>query len=227
MICRNIIVFVSLFLVSGGVSSESDIHLSTRLAPLSDTPSAQLGTNEAAIGLKPGSAVSPFTIKTHEGNEVSLASLLSDAPLMVVFYRGGWCSYCNLQVKRLTDAWPEFKRRNIMPIVISVDAVNPASLAQRTYDIPFLVLSDPDLKAHKAFKVGFKLDDATLKKYIAHGINLKQWSQRSHNTIAFPSVFILNKEGVVKWAHTTSDYTTRPSIEQLLSVIDALKLNKL
>ena len=205
-------------------ASDMPLSLPTKSPELMITNNAQLGTNEASIGLSVGDKVSAFSISNHEGNAENLTSLLQQAPILVIFYRGGWCPYCNLQIRELTESWPQFKQRGVTPVLISVDEIEGASLALRTYEIPFPVLSDPDLKAHHAFKVSLVVDDITLKKYEQYGIDLERWSKRKHHTIAVASAFIVNAQAKVLWAHTSTDYTTRPSAEQLLNVIDQLKL---
>lgn len=185
------------------------------------TPADLLGSNDAGVGVKKGHQIVPFEIRTHEGKPTSLPNLLKQAPLLVVFYRGGWCPYCNLQIRELTLAFPEFQKRKVTPVLISVDEVDGAALAQKTYEIPFPVLSDPDLQAHTAFDVILEIDDALYEKYKTYGIVLDAWSKRDHHKIAVSSAFLVDAAGVVQWAHVSKDYSTRPSAEQLLSVIDA------
>lgn len=107
--------------------------------------------------------------------------------------------------------------------MISADKPNAAMLSQKGYDIPFPVISDADLTAHKAFNVVFRLPDELVPMYKEYGIVLSDWSGQDHQQFAVASVFILNKSGEVLWAHSSTDYKTRPSVQQLLSVIDGLK----
>lgn len=199
-----------------------DLALPQQLPKLTTTQTEKLGTRQDKIGLAPGAKVSNFKVEDHIGNSISMAQLSELAPLLVVFYRGGWCPFCNLQIRQLTEAWPQFKQRNVMPVVISVDKPDAAALAQRQYDIPFPVLSDPDLLAHNAFEVTMKIDDEHIPKYKEYGIDVEQWSGRDHHTIAVSSAFIVAKSGEVLWSHSSLDYKTRPSVKQLLKVIDGL-----
>ncbi|MFZ5841594.1 MAG: peroxiredoxin family protein [Pseudomonadota bacterium] len=184
----------------------------------------QLGTLPAGIGLPVGSSLPAFRITHHDGKPVSSADLLKqvspDGNLLIVFYRGGWCPYCNLQIRQLTDAWPQFQQRKVLPVLISADRVDASALSQRQYTIPFPVLSDPDLRAHDAFKVSMQLDDKTYLLYKTYGIDVEQWSDREHHKFAVASVFLLGADGRIRWAHAALDYTQRPSVSQLLMVID-------
>ena len=205
--------------------AESDIRLppTTAKVPLAITSEDSLGTLDNNIGLAVGSAVPDFTAKTHKGKVVSRDDLLKDAPLLVVFYRGGWCPFCNAQIRQLTAAYSEFEKRGVEPVLISVDDIEGADLASQTYEIPFAVLSDPQLQAHEAFNVVMQVDDETAARYKDYGIELEKWSGQSHHKIAVSSAFLVDKSGNVRWAHSSRDYKTRPSPEQFLQVIDDIE----
>lgn len=190
-----------------------------------ETDANKLGTNDRGIGLTPGVQVPSFSLLNHKGTPTALSDLLEQAPLLLVFYRGGWCPYCNMQIRQLTQAWPEFKARNFTPVLISADAVDAAALTSNAYEIPFPVLSDPELTAHTAFKVILEIDDETYQKYLKYGIDLEKWSGQKHHKIAVPSIFIIDSDATVRWAHTSKDYSVRPSPTQLLSVIDQWQKN--
>ncbi|WP_019530243.1 peroxiredoxin-like family protein [Dasania marina] len=214
----------ALLLISVNAMAVSEISLPTKLPELSATNSKTLGSHEPGVGVANGSKIKNFTIKSHQGKLASFNDLLQQGDLMVVFYRGGWCPYCNVQIRQLTEAWPEFQQRGITPVLISADKPDAGMLVQKTYEIPFPVLSDPKLTAHKAFNVVFTLPDELVSTYKDYGIVLRDWSGKKHHKFAVASVFIVNKKGVVKWGHSSNDYKMRPSVEQLLGVIDQLKL---
>ena len=204
------------------VAAETPLKLPQTLPALSAPDSATLGSNEADIGKKIGETVPSFKIKSQNDRAVAWTNLLQKAPLLVIFYRGGWCPYCNLQIKQLSEAYPEFEKRQVLPILISVDKPEATTLSQKTYDIPFPVLSDSDLNAHNAFDVVLTVDDKTYQLYKQYGIVLEDWSGENHHKIAVASSFIVSKDSKILWAHTSTDYKTRPSIPQLLQVIDKL-----
>lgn len=214
-------IMISSLLFLSMLSFSGELKITGDLPQLSTTASANLGTREANIGLAPGEQVNAFEVKDHRGKVISFATLKKTGPLLVIFYRGGWCPYCNRQIRQLTEAWPEFKKRGITPVLISADKPDAAALAARTYEIPFPVLSDPDLIAHEVFKVTMKLDDKLVPVYKEYGIALEDWSGKDHHKFAVSSAFIVNQKGLIEWSHSSKDYTTRPSVKQLLEVIDA------
>ena len=215
---------VLLSLITSGAGAETATLKIPAMKPaLAVTQQQQLGTRENGIGLALGATVPDFAVTTHDNQPIQLKDLQSMGNTLVVFYRGGWCPYCNVQIHQLTQAWPEFKQRKITPILISVDKTDASTLSQRTYEIPFPVLSDPDLFAHNAFDVVLDVDKATYKQYKNYGIDLEAWSGKNHHKIAVTAAYIVDKNAVVQWAHTSLDFKTRPSVEQLLSAIDTLQ----
>lgn len=214
--------FAALLAFSTVSALAQDISLPEKLPELAETENADLGMVET--GLKAGDKPADFSVLTHKGNDEPLKSLLKEnAPILVVFYRGGWCPYCNVQIRQLAEAWPEFEKRGVTPVLISVDKPDASAMAKATYEIPFPVLSDPDLKAHEAFDVVVEIDDATAEKYKAYGIVLEDWSGKDHHKIAAPGIFLVDADGTVEWAHVSKDYKTRPSVDQLLGMLDARK----
>ena len=183
----------------------------------------ELGQVPDGLGLSPGDAVADFGIKTFEGVPTSFNELLEDAPLLVIFYRGGWSPYCNFQVRELTMGYNDFKARGVLPVLISVDRVGGAEEVQKTYEIPFPVLSDPQLAALNEFNVRHEIGEEGYAMLQGYGVDLEDWAGQHHHVIAKSSAFIIDQAGIVKWSHVSDDFKVRPSNKQLLSVIDKLR----
>lgn len=83
------------------------------------------------------------------------------------------------------------------------------------YSIPFPVLSDPKGEVHKLYNVLLQLDDAEVERLSGFGIDLDAWSHEAEQSIAIPSLFLIGKDGKVRWVHTDPDHRTRPSIDQI------------
>ena len=195
---------------------------------------ARLGTNPATervgslpegIGIPVGNRVPDVEVRDSNGRRIRLQELVKDGPILLAFYRGGWCPFCNFQIRELTTAFGEYERRGIRPVAISVDCVEESRKTQETYSIPFPVLSDPDLAAHRAFRVIHHAEDAEVARLRGFGMDLERSSGRRHHDIAIPSLFVIDKQGIVRWAHADPDYKVRPSTQQILAAIDAVQLN--
>lgn len=183
-------------------------------------PASQLGTRPDGVGVPVGATAPDFEVRDIDGRATKLSTLNQRGALLLSFYRGGWCPYCSFEIHALTKAYPEFEKRGVTPVAISVDRPEEGSRAKATYEIPFPVLSDPDLVAHGAYRVVHKADAAETERLTSFGIDLEKASGRSHHSFAIPAFFLIDKDGRVRWAHADPDYKVRPSIEQLLAVID-------
>lgn len=159
-----------------------------------------------------------------DDHDVALSTLYSKGPILLAFYRGGWCPYCNSENHALSTAYPEFQKRGVTPVTVSVDRPDVEAKTKATYAIPFPVLSDSDAVMLEAFHVVNNVDDGTLAKMKSLGIDLESHSGKQHHKIAIPSLFLIDRSGVVRWAHSDPDYQVRPSIAQILAAIDAVHL---
>lgn len=106
---------------------------------------------------------------------------------------------------------------------VSVDEIDGALVTEKAYDVPFPLLSDPDLRAHEAYRVVHDVPPEMVKKLADYGISLERWSRRKHHKLAVPSLFLLDQERKVLWAHADRNHRRRPKLEQILAAIDDAK----
>jgi peroxiredoxin len=194
------------------------------LKDYADPPSDRVGTLAPGTGIPVGQKVPDAHARDLNGDDVSLSSLYGKGPILLAFYRGGWCPYCSSENHALATAYPEYQKRNVTPVTVSVDTPDAEAKTKATYAIPFPVLSDSDATMIAAFHVVNRVDDATLAKMKGFGVDLESYSGKPHHEIAIPSLFLIDRSGVVRWAHSDPDYKVRPSTAQILAAIDAAKL---
>jgi len=187
-------------------------------------PADRIGVLAPGTGIPVGQKVPDIHARDLEGRDVSLSALYTKGPILLAFYRGGWCPFCNSENHALTTAYPEYQKRGVTPVTVSVDTPDAEAKTKATYTIPFPVLSDSDATMIEAFHVVNKVDDATLAKMKGFGVDLESYSGKAHHEIAVPSLFLIDRSGVVRWAHSDRDFKARPSTAQILAAIDAAKL---
>ncbi len=192
---------------------------------LATTPSDKLGTLAPNTGIPVGQKIPDAHARDLGGHDTTLSSLYAKGPILLVFYRGGWCPFCNSEIHALTTAFPDYQKRGVTPVAVSVDTPDQEAKLKATYTIPFPVLSDSDATMIEAFHVVNKLSDEQLAKMKSFGLDIESYSGKTHHEIAIPAFFLVDRGGVVRWAHSDPDYKTRPSTAQLLAVIDATKLS--
>jgi len=205
-------------------ASASATPAASNMRPYTDPPADRVGVLAPGTGIPVGQKVPDLHARDLDGNDVSLSSLYTKGPILLAFYRGGWCPFCSTENHSLATAYPEYQKRGVTPVTVSVDKPDAEAKTKATYAIPFPVLSDSSAAMIEAFHVVNHVDDATLAKMKGFGVDLESYSGKAHHEIAIPSLFLIDRTGVVRWAHSDPDYKVRPSTAQILAAIDAAKL---
>lgn len=188
-------------------------------APAAD----RVGTLAAGTGIPVGQKVPDGRVLGLDGKPVALSSLYAKGPILLVFYRGGWCPYCNFQIREMTTAFSEYHKRGVTPVAVSVERPEEGAATRATYAVPFPILSDADLALIEPFHVVNQVEGKQLEMLGKYGIDLEGASGRTHHVIAIPSLFLIDRGGVVRWAHSDPTYTVRPATAQILAAIDAAR----
>lgn len=173
--------------------------------------------------LQAGAAIPDLTLKDAEGNEVKLSSLHRDGPLVLVFFRGGWCPICTKHTGALIKVHPQVKELGAQLVGVSPDNKESSKDNVTKNAIPFPILSDADVAAAKAFGLAFRVDDETVKKYQGFGIDLEKASGQKHHALPVPAVFIVDRSGKIAFAHSDPDYRQRLDVERIVSELRKLK----
>lgn len=187
---------------------------------LAETPASKLGTAPAGFGPKVGAPAPDATLPDVTGAMQSLASLYARGPTLVIFYRGGWCPFCNLQLHQFAQAKPEFEKRGVKLVAISVDQPSEEAKTQAKHGVPFPMLSDSKLIAHRKYRVIHVPGDAERKILAGYKIDLAAYSGESHGSFAVPALVLVDRSQRVRFVHVDEDYKTRPSVQQMLAVVD-------
>ncbi len=170
-----------------------------------------------------GETIPDVKVHTVEGNAVRLPELVKEKPAVIIFYRGGWCPYCNRHLSELRKIEDELLKKGYQILAISPDS--PASIKEtmEKHKLKYTLLSDSRLEAIHAFGLSFRLDPETLKKYASYGIDLVEASGGANEDILpTPAAFIVDKKGVVRFAYVNPNYKERIKAETLMAVIDTL-----
>lgn len=151
-------------------------------------------------------------------------SLLKRQRTVLIFYRGGWCPYCNAHLSDLVTIEQKLTAKGFQIIAISPDT--PAELNNTlTKDhLTYKLFSDSSAEAMKKFGVAYRLDDPTFSKMKdSYGVDLEKFSGQTHHILPVPSVFVINRDGNIVYAHSNADYKVRLKASEILTVIDSMK----
>jgi peroxiredoxin len=155
-------------------------------------------------------------LQTVNGDPVSLKAFTMQKPTVLIFYRGGWCPYCNRQLAGLKDIEDQLDALGYQILAISPET--PAQLQAQKLQTKFTVqlLADPELEVISGFGIGFYVPDDTRSKYKTKwDIDLNNDKTSGRAVLPAPAVFILDKKGVVKFSYVNPDFKQRLSPELL------------
>lgn len=166
-----------------------------------------------------GQTVPNVTLKTADGAPLSLRAAVMAKPSVILFYRGGWCPYCNRQLAELKDIEQELVELGYQVLAISPES--PSRLQEQKLETEFAVqlLSDDKLAAIKQFGIGFYLPLVTEKLYETKmGIALTDDESNNKAVLPAPAIFIADQKGVIQFSYVNPNYKVRLSADLLLQI---------
>jgi peroxiredoxin len=169
-----------------------------------------------AVGLNVNDVAPKFKAKASDGSTVSLKKALKKGPVVLLFYRGQWCPYCNKQLKQMEDSLAFIKGKGAQVFAITPETGENVMKTVAKTKASFPVLSDSGLAIMTAYKVAFKVDDKTVEKYKGYGIDFAKANGANGATLPVPAVYIINKKGVITYRYFDTDYSKRPSVKDIL-----------
>ena len=171
--------------------------------------------------LLPGMQAPAFDVFSVEGQPVHFDPENMQKPLVLTFFRGGWCPYCNLHLAELRKAESELKEMGFDIWFISIDRPEILYDSLEQPDIDYTILSDSGLAATRAFGLAFRVKAETLERYEKYGIDLEGASGQSHHVLPAPSTFIIASDGMIRFQYTNPDYAVRLHPDVLLAAARA------
>lgn len=170
----------------------------------------------AAQALKAGDKAPLFTLNDPQGYPVSSAELLSEGPLVLSFYRGVWCPYCNMELQALEAALRDFQALGANLLAISPQTAPNSRKSVRQNNLSFPILSDSHNNVAAAFGLRFALPDYLVELYQTLKNDLPQFNGDESWTLPMPARYVIDQKGIIIYAEVNPDYTRRPDPEDML-----------
>jgi len=183
----------------------------------------QLGTKYTSpLKLKKGDKVPLFTLPNAKNELVSIGDLLNQGPLVVTFYRGVWCPYCNLQLKQYQEILPKIKEAGAQLIAISPQSADSSLSSKETNELAFEVLSDVGNKVAKKFTTVFENAEAAIKAMTDLGYDFHSFYSDESGEIPIPATFVIAQDGTITYAFSGGgDYRQRAEPQDILDALNA------
>lgn len=188
----------------------------TMLAATKKLEDASISKNALSVGGK----AAEFTLPNAIGNSVSLNDALEKNDFVIVsFYRGAWCAYCNFELKALQSRLGEFRELGAQLIAISPQSPDASMTTKEKNELEFEVLSDRDNKIAKEYGLVFSLAQELRPIYLSFGIDIPSNNDEDSYEIPMPATYVINKNKEIVFSFIDEDYTKRCEPQDILDVI--------
>jgi peroxiredoxin len=164
-----------------------------------------------------------FELPNQHGEQVLLDELLAKGPVVITFYRGSWCPYCNLQLKALQSRLPEIHALGAQLVAISPQAPDGSMSENDIRNMDFVVLSDQNADVAASYGVAWQVP-ALLLEHMREdrGLDLESLNNGNGSILPIPATFVLDSEGKVTWRYVDVDYRTRSEPQDIINALKAL-----
>lgn len=169
--------------------------------------------------IKIGETIPNFSLKNAKNEVVNSSDILKNGKMIIAFYRGSWCPYCNLELKALQEKISEFKEKNATLVAISPQSPDNSLTVIEKHHLTFEVLTDKDNVFAKQLGIVFELQDFVLPYYHALGIDLSSFNKNADNSLPIPAVFVLNESSKIIYKFADANYMNRIDIDELLKTL--------
>jgi peroxiredoxin len=189
--------------------------------PIMERATAELlASGQAARAINAGERAPQFRLNDQDGNEVSSEELLAKGPLIVTFYRGVWCPYCNLELQAINEVLPQITALGANVVAISPQTAVNSRKSVRTNELGFPVLSDVRNDTAAAFGLRFNLPDYLIELYKSLKNDLPAFNGDPSWTLPMPARYVIGQNGVMLYAEVNPDYTHRPDPSEMLPILE-------
>ncbi|MBB5634594.1 peroxiredoxin [Pedobacter cryoconitis] len=177
-------------------------------------------TVAAQSGLKTGMKAPEFTAKDNTGKSINLTRILkSHQAVVLFFYRGQWCPYCNLHIKQLQDSLQQLTAKGAYVIGVTPETGDNINKTIEKTHASFSIIQDKGYKIMDAYDVKFVMDEGQVEKYKGYGVDLNKNNGNSDHVLPVPATYIIDRTGKITYVHFDKDFKKRASVTALLKAL--------
>ncbi|MFF9899156.1 peroxiredoxin-like family protein [Streptomyces longispororuber] len=178
------------------------------------------GITDRAVGV--GARAPLFTLKSATGEDMSLAGLLAEGPVVLTFYRGAWCPFCQVALRALQEHHDAITARGARLVAVSPQVPDESLSLAEKQALTFDVLSDVGSDVAKSYGIAFDLGEELGALYDSLGFELQRVNGGHSRTLPLPATYVIDSSGVIRWAFVATDYVLRAEPSDVLAALDAL-----
>ncbi|MEO6050221.1 MAG: peroxiredoxin-like family protein [Pyrinomonadaceae bacterium] len=177
----------------------------------------------AKAALNIGAKAPSFSLKDSTGKLVSSKNLLKEGNMVLVFYRGSWCPFCNTYLHKLQTRLTDITAAGGKVVAVSVENPDASMAIAKKNEVLFTVLSDTNLDVARKFNIVYQLPPETDAKYKTYGIDLANHNAMEKAELPLSATYIINKKGKIVYAFLEPDYKKRAEPDVIIDVLKKLK----
>jgi len=184
-----------------------------------------LHAQEKPEGLFINSKAPDFKAKDQGGNVIVLKDLRKKGPVVLVFYRGYWCPYCNKELQKLEDSLQLIKNKGAQLVAITPEKQEGIAKTVEKTKASYPIISDDEMKIMKAYRVAYLVDEKTVSRYKMASVDLVANNGQKPGAVYLPvpAVYIINKDGEISYRFFDANYKNQPWVKDILDNLTGLK----
>ena len=163
-----------------------------------------------------------FNLSNVRGGTLAIEDVLSEGPLVLSFYRGSWCPFCNLELNALQRRLPEIRQTGARLIAISPEKPDTSLSHAEKLSLEFDVLSDPGNRIAGDYGLIMTVPETLRPLYLQWGIDLPAANGDESHQLPVPATYVIDSSGVIRAAYVEKDYTKRMEPEDIIVALQAL-----
>ena len=179
----------------------------------------------AETSISTGQKLPNFTLPNAVGEEIALLTLLAEGAVVVSFYRGGWCPYCNMELRALQAALPKIQARGATLVAISPETPDTSLSTKEKNELSFEVLSDRGNVVAKQLGLVFTLPESLRPIYRNFGINIPAHNGDDTFELPLPATYVVSADGTIIYSFANADYTQRLDPAEIIKALDTISPN--
>lgn len=179
-------------------------------------------SGQADRALTAGAQAPRFRLPSATGQTLALDDLLAEGPVVLTFYRGAWCPYCNIALRSLQQHHEAITARGARLVAVSPQIPDESLTLTEKHALAFDVLSDIGSDTAKQYGLAFDLPEDLAAVYDELGFDLQRVNDGHPRTLPLPATYVIDRDGTIRWAFVNTDYTTRAEPADILTALDAM-----
>ncbi|GGD05906.1 redoxin domain-containing protein [Pontibacillus salipaludis] len=182
----------------------------------------ELESSDQGKGLRVGEKAPAFSLPNAKGDSVDLYQQLQSGPAIVTFYRGGWCPYCNMELRAYQQLIEEIHAEGAQLIAISPETPDHSMTTAEKNDLQYQVLSDEGNKVADEFNLVYQLPDYLVDVYKEKGLEVDRHNGDDNWTLPVSATYIIQQDGTITYEYTKADYKDRVEPSEVVEKLKSL-----